>query len=297
MIFTKYSLLLAMACVPYVVGFAASRADSLDAAAPVPRSKAKPPIPADPMVYERTQPLYCRQESWFDLDWEGAKRHDLDASISNFLKAYDEQCGAKMSARERALWARETAFFKFLAGDNAGCLQSLDTIRDHDYSQAIEDSLALQRARCGGTCTLKANQCKDAKDSRETVKRRLVRKQRATAAARLCRECAANSACKAKTIEDLAYVYPGITGKFVHTAPDASIRTERFKEVGDFNGDGIADLIRGPESRGCVFPWTSPRQSGHATTAYGPSTWAVARAGTSPPTSLVKDATSSPLTA
>jgi hypothetical protein len=110
MSFTKYSLNIVMACVPYILGFAASRADAQDAMAPVPQSKTKPPIPADPMEYERTQPLYCRPQSWFDMDWEEAKRHDLDAAISHFLMAYDEQCGSKMSARERALWARETAF-------------------------------------------------------------------------------------------------------------------------------------------------------------------------------------------
>jgi hypothetical protein len=177
----------------------------------------------------------------------------------NFLKAYDEQWGEKMSAQERALWARETAYFNFLAGDNAGCLKILDTVRNHDYSQAIGDSLALQRARCGGPCTLKANQCKEAKESRETLKRWLVRKKLATAAARLCRECAVDPACKAKAIEDLAYIYPGTGGKFVHTAPDAPARYERFKALADFNGDGIADLIRGPGVRGsCVSTDESP---------------------------------------
>jgi hypothetical protein len=153
-----------------------------------------------------------------------------------------EACGARLSAVDREVIANDIALLHFHRGDDVGCIKAL--AESAIAAGGGRTSTAFNRALCGGACTATdESTCSSAARARQNALSARDRQAEALEAVR--KSCAPG----AGVVEE--YVLAADMKKVLALEFGGSfISRVRLHWAGDLNGDGLGDLILGPQSVG-----------------------------------------------
>jgi hypothetical protein len=164
-----------------------------------------------------------------------------------FIEKYRTDCKQAAAPAAKMALANDEALVHFHKDDDAACLHALDAAvptEPHDVA-----TTALNRALCGGPCTLDASQCASAAELRKKALE--ARRVRAKLRARMqehCWDCKEGQPCKPWPRD--AVIRSGGSSAVAwnlkavrHLGFRGALSAVKLLWAGDLNGDGLGDFV------------------------------------------------------